>query len=295
MPEYKKQHYLPAAYLKYFSDDQAVCNRKSWFWRYDGKEPRRVPVETQCFADYFYSKKNAAESEQGFKRREVSYCSFVDELRAGKEPSRISHGDLFLNMADLHLRNAIHKNLTEDEGLEAYNVRLVLFFGRLLLGETEGESSLDIGRIKKHLFDFWRMEIIPSPRDIEFVTSDNPSVFATCKRPLRDGKPPLQLIFTPLDPHYVAVAFDRRCIAIRQQEATLADVAAFNLIQTQAAENCVYKASPFKDSDVLMLQKIFGKRTKAVCEVTDEGWRSYLIHLPEESRFSFMQLTPPLM
>jgi len=75
-------------------------------------------------------------------------------------------------MADLHLRNAIHKNLTEDEGLEAYNVRLVLFFGRLLLGETEGESSLDNERIKKHLFDYWRMEIIPAPQGIDFVTSD---------------------------------------------------------------------------------------------------------------------------
>ena len=82
----------------------------------------KVPVESQCFGNYFYSKENAAEAEQGFQWREVSYCKFVDELRAGKEPSRISHGDLFLNMADLHLRNAIHKNLTKDEGLEAYNV-----------------------------------------------------------------------------------------------------------------------------------------------------------------------------
>jgi hypothetical protein len=112
---------------------------------------------------------------------------------------------------------------------------------------------------------------------------------------LHDGKPPLQLIFIPLDPHYVAVAFDRRYISIQKQEATLADVTAFNLIQTQAAVNCVYKSSPFSDSDVLRLQNIFGKKTKAVCELTDHGWRSYLIHLPEESRFSFMQLTPPVM
>jgi hypothetical protein len=86
MPAFKKQHYLPAAYLKYFSDDQAVCNRKSWIWRHDGKEPRRVPVESQCFGNYFYSKENAAESEHGFMQREVRYCKFVDELRAGTEP-----------------------------------------------------------------------------------------------------------------------------------------------------------------------------------------------------------------
>jgi hypothetical protein len=127
MPAYKKQHYLPAAYLKYFADDQAVCTRKSSTWRYDGKEQRRVPVESQCFKDYFYSKKNAAEAEKGFHSREMRYCKFVDELRAGKEPSRNSHGDLLLNMIDLQLRNGVHKNLTDDEGLEAYNVRLALF------------------------------------------------------------------------------------------------------------------------------------------------------------------------
>ena len=94
MPAYKKQHYLPAAYLKYFSKDQALCNRNSWIWRYDGKVTRRVPVESQCFRDYFYSKENAAKWEHEFQRREESYCRFVDELRAGKEPSRIGHGDL---------------------------------------------------------------------------------------------------------------------------------------------------------------------------------------------------------
>jgi hypothetical protein len=290
MPANKKQHYLPVSYLKYFSDDQTSCISQSKIWRCDTKGQRRVPIKSQCFGDYFYSKENPTECEQEFQKREVLYCKFVDELKAGKEPSEILYGDLFLNMADLYLRNAIHKNLTDDEGLEAYNVRLELFFGRLLLGMTDDAFSLDDEKIKKHLLDNWRMEIISAPQNINFVTSDNPSVFATCQMPLCDTKPALESIITPLDPSHIAVAFDRRYISVRKQVATLADATAFNVIQTQAAENCVYKASAFSNSDVQMLQKIFSNKKQAVSEVTDKGWRSYLIHLPDQTRFSFMTL-----
>jgi hypothetical protein len=115
------------------------------------------------------------------------------------------------------------------------------------------------------------LKIIPAPRSIKFVTSDNPSVFATGGVLPQNGKPFLQVIFTPLDPNHMAVAFDRRYLSIRRQEATLADAAAFNLIQTKAAETCIYKSSSVTDSDMLALKTIFDKKMKPVCEVTEEG------------------------
>src|SRR5277367_5694359 len=121
MPAYKKQHYLPSAYLKYFSVDQRICNRKSSVWRFDGKIQRCVPIESQCFSDYLYSKKEAAEIESKFQSRENNYCQIVDKIRANKEPTGHNFGDLFLSMFDFYLRNAIHKNRTGKEGIDAYD------------------------------------------------------------------------------------------------------------------------------------------------------------------------------
>jgi hypothetical protein len=298
VPEYKKQHYLPSAYLKYFSVDQSACNRKSKIWRFDGKDARLVPVETQCFGDYFYSKKDPAGAEKTFHALEAAYCRFVDEIKAGREPSRISYGDLFLNMTDFHLRNSAHKNRSSDEGLEAYNVRRNLFFVSLLLCAVTDNSAVNeesfVKSILKHLFDFWRLEIIPAPQPAQFATSDNPSVLATCQTSSSNKAPPVEMIILPLDPRHIAIAFDRRSVAVQNKEATFQDVERLNRLQAQHAENCVYKASPFNVSDSNTLKSIFTVRTKPVCEVTNDGWRSYLIPILH-SHFSFMALRPPLM
>lgn len=292
MPPYKKQHYLPAAYFKYFSDDQLSCSRKSNVWRYDGKSARRVIVESQGFDDYFYSKESPAETEKLFKGREDSYCRFLDTLRAGQEPSEIEYGDLFLSMADLNLRNAIHKNLTGKEGVDAYNHRLEIFFAKLLLGDTHENTPPNKQTIIQHLINFWRIEVIPAPPSHEFATSDNPSVFATSGRPSSNGRLPLESIFLPLDPHHLAFAFDRRSISARKQQATFADVWWFNHVQIHNSEDCVYKASPFSEQELAVVQEPFSNKSTPVCEVTNDGWRSYFLRIPTEFPLSFAAFSP---
>src|SRR5262245_28034290 len=101
MPPYKRQHYLPASYLKYFSADQTKCSRKSWIWRFDGHEQKLVPVESECFADYHYSRKNPAAAERGFHRFESCYCESIDSIRAGRELADVELGNLLVSMFDL--------------------------------------------------------------------------------------------------------------------------------------------------------------------------------------------------
>jgi hypothetical protein len=117
MAHYKNQHYLPASYLRYFSENQSRCRRDSFVWQFDGKNARRVPVGSQCFKKYFYSKTDPAATEMMFQQREEIYCRFVDIIRAGQEPEIQNFGDLFLCMCDLNLRNATHKNSTGHEGI----------------------------------------------------------------------------------------------------------------------------------------------------------------------------------
>jgi hypothetical protein len=114
VPDYKRQHYLPAAYLKYFSVDQTQCNRDALVWRFDGEGQRLVPVKSQCHDDYFYSKEKAEEIEQTFGILESEYCECVDKIRAGEQLSEKQCGRLMLFMIDLFLRNDIHETRPQD-------------------------------------------------------------------------------------------------------------------------------------------------------------------------------------
>jgi hypothetical protein len=153
MAEFKKQHYLPASYLKYFTDDATKRNRNSSVWRLDATTQRRVPVASQCHSDYFYSKTKAKEAESTFHPREEVYCKIVDEVSAGKELEVKRMGDLFLCMFDLHLRNAIHENRTKEEGFEAYGHRLNMFLFQMLISGDGKACSIE--QIKQHITNNW--------------------------------------------------------------------------------------------------------------------------------------------
>lgn len=292
MPPFKKQHFLPSSYLKYFSDDQMNCGRKSCTWRFDGKEMRRVPVESQGFENYFYSKEKAAETERLFQPREEIYCHFVDQIRLGKEPPRKSFGDFFLCMFDLHLRNAAHKNLTSGEGVSAYQARLTMFFSQLLVGGDHADCT--IPKVKDHIQTHWRMEIIPAPPEYQFLTSDHPSIFMTCTHAASKARNALQMILLPVDPLHTAVAFDRRFISLRNQVATPSDVQTLNVGQVQNCEKCVYSSDSIDDNDRQSLAWVFKTKKASSCEVTDKGWKLTTAYLPPENHFSFMQAKPLL-
>jgi hypothetical protein len=158
MPEYKRQHYLPAAYLKYFSVDQNCCTRDSKVWRFDGSQQRLTRVENECFENYGYSRQRPAEAESLFHASESGYCNFLDTIRSGQEPSGASRGDLLLFMFDLYLRNRVHENLTGQEGIEAYKRRTDHFLADII-GADNAKSTQEIGRL---ISDNWRVSILDS-------------------------------------------------------------------------------------------------------------------------------------
>ncbi|MDR3564519.1 MAG: DUF4238 domain-containing protein [Negativicutes bacterium] len=292
MAQYKKQHYLPASYLRYFSEDQSNCRRDSFVWQYDGKEARRVSVRAQCYRKYFYSKKNPADVEKMFQKREEIYCPFVDKIRAGQEPEIQNFGDLFLCICDLYIRNAAHKNYTGREGIGAYNDRLVLFFSGLLLGDAE--ATLSIEDIKQHLQTNWRLEIIPAPVGFQYLTSDHPTVFMACNNP-PNPKNPLQIILLALDPTNIAVAFDRRFVCVERKTATANDVTLFNVGQVHNATKVVYSAMRFTGNALTFCETAFLQKKSVCSEVTPKGWKLSLTYLPPQSHFSFIQMNMLLL
>jgi hypothetical protein len=285
MTEYKKQHFLPASYLRYFSKDQSKCRRDSRICQFDGKETRNVSVASQCYGKYFYSKKSPADVELMFQKREQIYCSFVDTIRAGHEIEIQNFGDLFLCMCDLNLRNAAHVNSTGEEGIDAYDARLGLFFSGLLL--AKGEANLEV--VKYHLQTNWRMEILPAPSGFQFVTSDHPTVFMTCDNP-PNPQNPLQIIMLALDPMHIAVAFDRRFVSIERTSVTVADINLFNIGQVHNATRFIYSAIPIAGDGLPFFENVFLQKKGPQSEITTVGWRLSLAYLPPQSHYSFIRI-----
>lgn len=293
MPEYKKQHYLPSAYLKYFSVDQQRCGRDSLIWRFDGKTMLCVPVASQCSGDYHYSKERAAETERMFQTNERAYCNCVDTIRMKREPEGRNLGDLLLAMFDFHLRNAIHKNRTGKERIEAYGQCIDIFISQMLLNWNGGEITK--AHVINHIVRYWRVEIISVTSGNQFLTSDHPSMWMSLRQASDYSKSGLHLVTLPLTPKHAAVAFDRRFLEITGNQANSKDEGTLNVGQIQNADRCVYMTSPLPDQQMAVIQNHFTRKPDSVCEVTDKGWRLVLHYLPPEHYFSFMRLRPPLM
>jgi hypothetical protein len=259
-------------------------------WRFDGRVQRCVPIESQCFGNYLYSKKEATEIENKFQNRENAYCQIVDKIRTSQEPTGTNFGDLFLSMFDFYLRNAIHKNRTGKEGIDAYDQRIQMAFSQILLGRDDG--MLPKADIIDHILHFWRVEIISILPNNQFVTSDHPSVWITVKKFPESLKPELQLITLPISPKHTAVAFDRRVLEIVNHQASLSDVVTLNVGQIENADRCVYMSDRLKDGDIALAKKYFARKPASPCEVNQGGWRLILQYLPVEHHFSFMRLLP---
>ncbi len=289
MALYRKQHFLPAAYLRYFSDDQKSCTRDSRFWSFDGEKMGRVSVESQCFENYYYSKTRAKEVEDSFRRKEILYCERADTVRKeGKIPAEYRTGFILL-MVDFALRNGIHKNKTGREGISAYHDRLSMFFEVLLL-EKQGQRITN-PEILLHIDTYWRLEIISAPAASQFATSDNPAVFCSFEEPTGEWTP-IQVILLPIDPYHVAFAFDSRFLSVPNNFANFQDLIVMNHLQFANAARAVYVASAFSEGDLVELRQLFTTKRNSICEVTNEGWRTVKQCIPPQHNFSFVSLLP---
>jgi len=289
MPSYKRQHFLPAAYLKYFSTDQDICNRESKVWRCDGKTTRCVSVISQCFGDYFYSRENAAEVEASFQSSERLYCSCVDKIKACKPLTPNEYGSLLIAMIDFHLRNAIHVNRTGKEEIEAYRLRNRLFTQQILLDRTN--DLITKREIITHVEKYWSLRILTVPPDNQIFTSDNPSVWHT----FRKNKPGVHLVTLPLTPFHLAVAFDRRVLQVDDGILTTEDQQTLNAGQIENSSLAIYASIEFTADNLIVLGELFKHKSKAGCAVNEQTWSVSLKFVPQEYKFSFVHLNPPLM
>ncbi|HWQ90047.1 MAG TPA: DUF4238 domain-containing protein [Clostridia bacterium] len=303
MPPYKRQHYLPAGYLKFFATDLDGCTRDAaQIWRCDGKEQRLVPVKTQCSKDYHYSKENPGGAEKEFHLSEDRYCKCVTAFKTGKEPDDDRETGAFLmSMFTLYLRNAVHINKSGREGIEAYRRRFWTFLQRVLLvNYSEANSET----LQAEMSNNWGLRIFAPPDQRLFITSDNPSIW-TCvfgdlgcgpASSIRSVGPSLlQIVALPITPLHMAVAYDKTAIHLVSDKLSEEDYRTLNNAQLRNANECIYASSPLPPDLSANIGESIRGRARLRPETTAETCTLQVNVLEPEFHFSFVARTPPRM
>jgi hypothetical protein len=288
MPAYKRQHFLPAAYLKYFSVDQTNCSRNSWIWRCGAGGQQQVRVESQCRADYHYSKKDPASTEQEFQKSETFYCICIDKIKQGQQLTDIEGGNLLVNMFDFYIRNAVHRNETGKEGIDAYRIRQNMFWNVMLVKMNGVVSKRDI---QEHIYQYWRLAFVRAKPPKVFIASDHPSAWTS----INDDQPGLHLLTLPLTPALTAVAADRRLLEVIRGETTVEDCLTLNDAQIQNSVSSLYGSAAFGGNEVKEIMSHFSTKSDPDCKVDSANWRLKIIGLRPEHYFSFVRPTPPVL
>jgi len=280
MPAYKRQHFLPVAYLKHFAANAITEGRKGMIWRNDGKEQRLVPIESQCFEEYHYSKQNAEGAEKEFHGMEGGYSACVKKINRNESLAPAEFGSLLLCAFDFYLRNKIHENLTGREGIDAYHFRTQLFWRHILLQRPDGEITK--ADIERHLAEHWSLAVALAPVGNLFLTSDHPSVWMC----VDDEKRGLHLLSLPLTPTHVLFAYDKRMVTFTYSLMVENDCLTLNQAQLFNARQAVYSASDLGEKQREIIKTSLGEKSESKYETENHTWRTGLAGLGPEHLFS---------
>ncbi len=282
MPSFKKQHYLPAVYLREFSADKARGDAQ--VWRCDGKQNGLVSVRNECCADYFYSKEQPASVEKMFQNSEGFYAECIRAIQSGKAPARSQFFGLILIIFDLHLRNAAYENQTGKDNLHAYRLRLH-GLKKLLLDRQDDELTDD--EVWEHLKNYWRVRILLSSPGNEFVTSDNPSIlFAS-----QDASPNLQFTALPFTPIHMAIAYDCRRVEVTGEQTCPQDEELLNRLQLSNAWQCVYSSVDLSVEQQRFIGERLNRKSSERAKTDEAGWEVSMQRLAPDVNFSFTRST----
>ena len=284
MPEYKRQHFLPAVYLKNFSavDDQDA--RKSTLWRIDQNRCLQVPVNSQCADDYLFSKTNPKKSEEDFQKIEEAFAAAMTKVWNGQRPAPYEYFALILAAVDFLMRNIKHMNRTGEEGIHAYNQRINSFLVRIVCKHDSSETlTLDemYARLKKN----WRVRLFRPPPGRLIMTSDNPVVYFK----LDKSNDASDCILFPLTPSICAAIFDARYICASGNFLRDSDVDRLIELLASQCNECFYTAEEPSETEVNSLRSLMKNRSTPMSVTDSRQWEFDTFKIPQPDIFSFIR------
>ena len=282
MPSYKKQHYLPAAYLRNFSVDGPLSTRKSRIWRIDAKARRQVTVESQGFRPYHYSDQAPEQVEKEFKTGEDFYAECYPDFwkRNAPSTSRRSFG-LLVMMLDLHIRNLAYAKATRNNHADYLAMSATVKY-RILWGRKEAPA--DDAAIVEEAQRIWRVGFVRCAAGHNFLTSDNPSLLA------RVGSDPafVNLVLMPVTPLTYAVGYDARKLELNP--GTISDIDEVVLTQLQARNclECVFAPEDISNEQWDGFKLILAKRRPRRPVEGPSLWGADIVAIPAKNGLGFV-------
>lgn len=290
--EKKKQHWLPASYLQFFTIDPKEQNRGGYLYRVDKSGYKKVKVETQGVSSYHYRRLKTHQSEGLFRIFESDYPELIRKAVAAQPLSVEEQCKIVLSIITLYCRNPFITNQTGWENWDVF-VSISNSFLENHLGappQTEAQElnlrSLADGIIRAQQKNPLPLNGIPSDDEflrmayiLHFVgstfrvafirnlggegplyTSDFPTLFFSLDRMT------VFLLLLPVTPSLLAVAYDTRFFEVRHSWLSSEDlqlIQVFLHIQTDKA----FFVGAIHEDDLRILSEALQNRTQR-----SEGW-----------------------
>ena len=259
----KKQHYVPCAYLAQFSANPRPRLRKSKVYRTDNNiENRLVPVETQCFKEFYYEEDDTQKVEDELKTLEDELQKIIGQCNEGM-PKQRELKLLMLHHAYMFSRGEAVENVSSTTKYTSYNNA-----SNLLLAHYFYDQPITDLRNKdfaNYLFNNYGSLVLTSKGE-SLITSDNPViVFQTL-----DGVQ-AALSFMPLTSHRISILFHKSYVRAKPTKLDTLDVANLNALQAMNSYEAIFSFDELPEKDLVSARKCFGKRRYPKVQINDKG------------------------
>jgi Protein of unknown function (DUF4238) len=243
MPKYFNQHWLPSAYLQFFSLDPEKIRRDSFVYRLgDNGNFSKVKVESQGFNKYHYSQSEAQTIEQLLQKREVRYPELIRKI-VNQQPLTMNQKfNLSLIIISWHFRNAAYENKSRFENGIMYQ-NILFTFLKMVAGLRERK---DVGEeevkqwVKKNLA--FEAVAIPNSFAERLLTSDHPFIL------LCDDSQKFLFAVVPLTPQLLGFVYDTNKIRHISRIATSRDIQSLISLQIFQSKSTLYSSVNLPES-----------------------------------------------
>lgn len=286
MPDYRRQHYLPCAYLKNFSSDGIDATRfsKIWCWG-ERRDATAVAVDEECFGNYLFSKSDPAGAEAELKAVDDRFDLATRKIWDGGPPTVREYFSLIYAAFDFHARNIAHRNGTGNEGLVAYRDRLTTLMNRLVVG-NESAGPLSPENMLCEIGKTWTVRLVRSPGP-SLMTSDNPSLCFVW--PSEQTKEKASFLLLPVTSQVCAIVFDTRSTQVSGNALTENDGRVLIDLAARYCNRFVYTSHKPTETLVTHCRAIWASRQRELSTTSSTQWSTYLIVPSRADLFSFVR------
>lgn len=249
----KKPHFVPAAYLQFWSVDSSFKGRESEIFVTDNNGCKKRKAKNTAVEKWLYTKDSPNEAEEYFQEFENDWAKLVRQFISGDAPKgHILAPMLLLQSSYFLLRNRGFENKTSKERIEIYKSAIEGFWNEVLM---QGEIPKTPPECARAMMEKWECHLLPNKTEV-FITSDNPTLTLNFK----DEFP--GIIYLPITPNWALIALRKGIVKLSNDKITEQDVSHLNSYMVINSNREVYSNKEFGEDEIKSFAKWIAERPK---------------------------------